>query len=202
MIPSTKYLFGKSSNAAHDGTMLVWDIAALLARPERKALTAGDLQSLWDDLAAADAQAAGKAMRRLAGHPEQAATLLGQKLKPTSASQERMVKLVADLDDTRPKIRENATKELKDLAELAEPALRACLAAKPTLEQRRRVELVLARLGEPITDPNKLRALRCVEVLSLLRAPEALDVLRTLATGADGAYETRAARAALGCLKR
>jgi WD40 repeat protein len=192
---------GTLVSAAHDGTVLLWDVATLIARPDLQALTAGDLQSLWDDLAAADAAIAGKAMRRLTGHPQQAAVLLGQKLKPVSPAKEMLAKLVADLDDARPKIREHATKQLKELADIAEPALRACLAAKPTLEQRRRVDLILARLGEPITDPNKLRVLRCVEVLIVMGTPEAIELLQTLAAGADGAYETREASATLKRMK-
>jgi WD40 repeat protein len=193
---------GTLVSAAHDGTVLLWDVATLMAKPEPRALTATDLQALWNDLAAADAEVAGKAMWRLADHPQQAAALLSQKLKPASTSQERLAKLMADLDDAQLKVRENASKELKDLAEMAEPALRKCLADMPTLEQRRRVELVLARLAQPISDPNKLRALRCVEVLALVRSPEAIDVLRALAAGADGAYETREARAVLKRMKQ
>jgi hypothetical protein len=72
-----------------------------------------------------------------------------------------------------------------------------CLAAKPTLEQQRRIEQLLARLGEPITDTAKLRALRCMEMLDVIRTPPAIALLQALAMGADGAYETRAAWAAL-----
>jgi hypothetical protein len=192
---------GTLVSAAHDGTVLLWDVASLVSRPEPKALAAAELQSLWDDLAGADAQVASKAMRRLADHPQQAAALLGRKLKPASASKEMLAKLVADLDDARLPIREIATTKLKELAEMAEPALRASLAGKQSLEQRRRVELVLDSLSEPITDTNKLRALRSVEVLIVIGTPEAIDLLRTLAAGADGAFETREARAALKRIK-
>ena len=46
---------GALISAAFDGTVLIWDVARLIAAPERKPLTAGELQSLWDNLAAADA---------------------------------------------------------------------------------------------------------------------------------------------------
>jgi len=187
---------GALISAARDGTVLIWDVARLIAAPKRKPLAADDLQSLWDDLAA-DAQAAGKAMRQLAAHPQQATGLLSQKLKPTSASKQLLAKLVADLDDNRFQVREIATKELMALAEIAEPILQACLAGKPTLEQRRRVELVLDSLGEPITNPNKLRTLRSIEVLSVIDRPEAIELLRALAAGADAARETLEARTAL-----
>ena len=139
--------------------MLLWEVASLIGRPKLPPLPVVELQSLWDDLATADAQTAGKALRRLAEHPHQAAALLGQKLKPAAAAKEMLAKHLIDLGDAQFKVRERAATELKKLGEMAEPALRACLAGKPALEQRRRVELILARLGEPITDPNKLRAL-------------------------------------------
>ena len=93
-----------------------------------------------------------------------------------------------------------ATAKLRELAEMAAGPL-ACAAAKPTLEQRRRIELVLDRLGEPMSNPNKLRALRCVEALIAIGTPEAIELLRILATGADAAYETREASEALKRIK-
>jgi hypothetical protein len=118
-------------------------------------------------------------------------------LAAAAASQQAIAQWVADLDDVRLKVREQATKELRQLGEIAEPALQACLAGKPSLEQRRRVELLLARLREPLTDGDKLRGLRAVEVLGWLATAEAAEVLRLLAAGADGAYRTREAKAAL-----
>jgi hypothetical protein len=133
----------------------------------------------------------------------QVPALLRENLQAASApAKEEIAKLVADLDDTRPKPREHASKVLGDLAEVAEPAMRARLAAKPSLEQRRRIELLLTRLGEPIADGAKLRALRAVELLELTATPEAVAVLQVLASGAEGAYVTREARAALRRMNR
>jgi hypothetical protein len=193
---------GALVSAAHDGTVLIWDVARLMVRPAPKPLAAGELVSLWSDLAAADAQVAGKAMRRLTGHPQLAAALLGKKLKPAAVSKAMLAKLVADPDDTQYEIREIASNKLAELAEMTEPTLRACLTATPTIEQRRRIELVLARLSEPITDANKLRVLRCVEVLVVMGTSEAIELLQTLAAGAEVAYETREARAALMRMKK
>jgi hypothetical protein len=104
---------------------------------------------------------------------------------------------VAELDDERFETREQATRKLEGLADMAEPALLACLAGAPTLEQRLRIERVLAQLSGPITDADKLRALRCVEVFEGIATPEAVELLQALTVGADGAYETLEARAAL-----
>jgi hypothetical protein len=189
-------------SAAHDGTVLVWDVARLTGAPAPKPLAVADLDSLWNDLAAPDAQTAAKAMQRLTGHPQQTVALLRQRLKPAAVSKERLAQLVADLDDARFDVRESATKELGHLAELAEPTLRACLSAKPTLEQKQRIQQILARLGEPVADANKLRALRCVEMLVIIGSSGAIELLQMVAAGADGADETRDARAVLKWLKR
>jgi WD40 repeat protein len=193
---------GTLVSAAQDGTVLAWDVARLVAAPALKALEAADLESLWNGLAAPDAQTAAHAMQRLTGHPEQAVALLRQRLKPAAVSKERLAQLVADLDDVRFDVREIATRELERLAELAEPTLRACLRAQPTLEQRQRVNQILARLGEPVNCRDKLRALRSVEMLVVIGTPGAIELLQTLAAGADGADETREARAVLKWIKR
>jgi WD40 repeat protein len=193
---------GTLVSAAYDGTMLVWDVASLTHKPAKKELSAEELKTLWDDLASPDAALAGKAMRRLIGS-QQAAALLRENLKAASSlPKEDIVKLVVELDDVRPKTRENASKILGELAELAEPGMRARLAAKPSLEQRRRIELLLTRLGEPLADGGKLRALRVVEILELTATPEAVAVLQMLADGAEAAHVTREARAALRRMKQ
>ncbi len=190
---------GTLVSAGHDGTMLVWDVAALIAKPPLADLAPGELITLWQQLASADAVAAGEAMRRLTAFPQQSAALLRDKLTPVAAvPKEKIAKLVDDLDAAQPKVRANATTELEKMAELAEPALRACLTAMPTLEQRMRAEKLLARLGEPLTDADKLRSLRAIEVLELLATAQSAQVLRTLASGADSALVTRQARRRCG----
>jgi WD40 repeat protein len=185
-------------SAGYEGTLVLWDLATLLHRPKSVPLTAADLSTLWDQLASPDAEDADRAIRRLLSHPHQATALLREQLKPVPpVSKEAIARLVADLDDSKIKVRTSATKELERLAELAEPALRACLAGTPTLEQRQRVEKLLTRLHEPLGPGDKLRALRAVEVLDVLGTPEAIEVLRILAGGAEQAHVTREARSAL-----
>jgi WD40 repeat protein len=184
-------------SAAHDGTVLVWDVHTLLDRPGKDGLSQDDLRILWKDLASPDTAAAGKALWRLASHPQHAVALLQQKLKPATVAKEEIARLIADLADGQFKTRETAANELAQLAEIAEPALRALLTAKPALEQRLRAEKLLERLRAPIADGWKLRALRAVEILAMAGTPEAIRVLRTLARGAEGAYVTVEARAAL-----
>jgi len=189
-------------SAAHDGTMFVWSVAALMATQEKQELSAGDLKRLWDTLTSPGAGNTREAMALLTDQPQRAAALFRDKLKATAVSEKEIARLLTDLGNKHFKIRENARKELAQLAELAEPALRALLKANPSLEQRARVEKLLARFREPIRDGDKLRALRAVELLELAGSLEAIDVLQTLADGAENAYVTREAQAALRRLNK
>ena len=75
--------------------------------------------------------------------------------------------------------------------------MRGALAAKPSLEARRRLEAITGRLRglwhKP--DPERLRTLRALE---LWGTAEAREVLSSLAKGAVGAPVTERAKAALG----
>ncbi len=189
---------GTLVSAGHDGSMVVWDIATLLAKPVVKDLTGGELEVLWKQLAASDAKVAGEAMHKLNGHPKQAVTLLASQLKPPQApANEAIAKFIAELDSENSKVREKAFQELTKMGEFAEPALRVGLAVTPSLEHRLRVVALLDRLKEPITDGGKLRALRSVEVLESAGTAEAIEVLRQLASGAENALVTRYAKGAL-----
>lgn len=120
-----------------DSTILLWDM--LLPAPKRKALAAKELESLWTDLADADAAKAWRAVWRLSDAPNEVLPLLRARLKPVPiVPANAMRKLVTDLDDNSFEIREPAVKRLKEFDLRAEPALRAALKAKPSLEQKKR----------------------------------------------------------------
>lgn len=69
--------------------------------------------------------------------------------------------LVTDLDNSEFAVREAATRELEELGETAEPALRKVLADKPSLEVRRRVEPIVKKLEDwPASSATALRAWR------------------------------------------
>jgi hypothetical protein len=166
------------------------------------ALTDKDLETLWTDLADADAEKAFKAMGKLIGAPAKATPYIKTHLKPVpSVDPQHLQQLVEDLGDAKFPVRDKATAELEKLAHLARPALEKRLAAKPTLEVRKRIEGLLAKLDGPVTRPDELRGLRAVEVLERIGSPEAKQVLEVIAAGAPGALVTEDARAAVGRLK-
>jgi hypothetical protein len=88
-------------------------------------------------------------------------------------------------------------RELEELGELAEAALRKMLAGKPSLEARRRAEELLEKLRGPLPAGERLRSLRAVEVLEHAGTESARELLTRLASGAPEARLTREAKGAL-----
>jgi hypothetical protein len=60
----------------------------------------------------------------------------------------------------------------------------------------------LQKLEGPITSPQRLQALRAVEVLEHIGSPEAIKVLEYLSQGAPGARLTQEAKASLDRLHK
>jgi hypothetical protein len=81
---------------------------------------------------------------------------------------------------------------------VAGPALRDGLAAKPSMEAKRRIERLLVRLAEPAVLSGKpLQIVRAVQVLEGIGNGDANQLLDDLARGAAGARITEEAAAAL-----
>jgi hypothetical protein len=193
------------ASGSHDYTALVWDVTGIC--PEGKwairTAAAGELNRLWTDLASADAVKAHRAVWTLAALGEPAARFLGGRLRPVSAVEpRRLTGLIAELNGDRFETRERASQQLEQLGELAGPALRQALEARPGLEAHRRLERLLAKLGGPVGLPEALRALRAVEALEHLGTGAARRLLATLAGGTADARLTQEAKAALRRLGR
>jgi WD40 repeat protein len=194
---------GRLISGSNDTTALVWDMGAVPASAVRvEKRSAKELDALWDRLAG-DAEKADEAMRELAASPAQAAELLGRSLKPVGKEQaERIARLVRDLDSDTFAERERASAALEELGEDAAEALRKALDDKPSPEVRRRAEELLGRLRGKAPSPERLRGLRAVQVLEWIGSPEARRTLKAVAEGPADAELTRAAKAALACLKK
>jgi RNA polymerase sigma factor (sigma-70 family) len=185
------------ASGSDDGTALVWEVFD----PGRPDPTEAELAAWWDDLAGEPVKAH-QAVGALAAARSMPA-FLAKRLTPVEAPDEqRLARLVADLDGERFQDREAATKELERWHLLAGPALHKGLANQPSLEARRRLEELLRRLEEPITSGGALRALRALEVLETLGTKEAREVLETLARGVTEARLTSEAKASLERLAR
>jgi WD40 repeat protein len=186
-----------------DTTALVWDMVPLYQqrRSAGAALTARQLDALWNDLGSRDSALAYRAIGGLAVDAERSVPLLKCKLGAVWDTPERIAGLIRDLDADEFTTREKALAELEKLGEAALPALRKCLDNKPTLEQRRRMELLLKKQPGEIETAGCLQTLRGIEVLDAVATVEARRVLETLAEGDTAAYVRREAKAALQRLR-
>ena len=174
-------------SAGADSTALIWDLAGYLdtQRSPASPLPDEELRSLWRQLADDDPEAADGAADRLAAVPQQAVAMLRRELPPAPpVDMARIGRLVAELESNQFAVRHQVTVELEKLRRLGEPSLLKRLTEKPSLEARQRIEQLLMKLDQPLTDPAQLRALRAVELLERISTAEARAALRTLADGA------------------
>jgi hypothetical protein len=189
-----------------DTTATVWD---LIGRRRGKAgagkpLSPAELEACWADLAADDGPRSHRAIGTLSRSPKEAAPFLRTRLRPAAAvNEERVARLIADLDSDVFETRENATRELDALEETAVRLYRKALDANPGAELRRRLLALVKKLAEAWRNPSpqRVRALRALEVLERARTPEARRVLEALAKGAAGAWLTVEANETLGRLR-
>jgi hypothetical protein len=89
-------------------------------------------------------------------------------------------------------VREQATRKLAELGELARTSMRTALADNPPVETRRRLEGLLGRLNQ--VTPLQLRTLRTIEILEGIGTPEALQVIDQLTQGNPDALATAESR--------
>jgi WD40 repeat protein len=181
-----------------DTTVLLWDVTGLRNKPNVVALSDGELQKNWHDVSEGDAAAAYRAIWTLTTVPHQALPLLREKLKPVPRiPEERLQRLLGDLDSDTFSVREKAVAEFESLGSAAEPFLRRELKANHTLECRRRVEQLLERLDRQPIPGISLAEWRALELLEHIGTADAKQLLAKLAAGAPGATLTEEAKAAL-----
>lgn len=186
-----------------DHIALVWDLfGQFTADRVGGDFTREESERLLADLADADARQAFRALQRLLTNPKQAVALLKERVQRIAVVKPTKIdRLVADLGNEKFAVRENATSQLRELGDLAEPALCAALTGKPSPEMRRRVEGLLTQL-DASPSPALLRGVRGIEVLERIGTPDARTLLQTLANGAPGARLTREAQASLARLEK
>jgi RNA polymerase sigma factor (sigma-70 family) len=181
-----------------DSTILLWD-ATLRAGARGGQLTPAQAETRWSELAGDNASRANAAFWALVDDPERSVLLFMERLKPTLAPRPEVTQpLLRDLDGDSFKLREAATKKLEELGELAEPALRVALKAKPSLETERRIQGLLEKLSA--SGPLKgegLRAVRAVRILERIGTREARAMLERLGQGLESASLTVTAKDSL-----
>jgi hypothetical protein len=186
-----------------DTTALVWDVQDQKAGPVRRELDAAAADACWSDLTAQDAVKAWQAIRQLSASPQQAVALVKLHVQPAPPLDGAKVQeLLARLESSKYKERQEAIAELFQLGERVLPPLEKVLANHPPLETRKRVEELVERLtGLPLT-AKQVQGLRAVEVLQRADTAQARKMLEHLAAGAPGAQVTVSAQAALARTRR
>jgi RNA polymerase sigma factor (sigma-70 family) len=182
-----------------DKTAHVWDVSRITSRRRKPAeRSSADLEADWKGLAG-DVAAGYAALGRLVSSPQSAVAFLAKQLQNTKhPDTKRIERLIADLDDERFQVREQASKELEELAEYAAPALRKALGRKPSLEVKRWLEALLHRLnGGGSLSAETVRHIRAVEALEAIGNPEARQLLDKLAAGPSEMRLTQEAQAAV-----
>jgi hypothetical protein len=184
-----------------DTTILIWDVRRFAAAPAAVPLPVKEFERCWADLAAREGGRAFAAVRRLLASPGSAVTLLRERLAWGDPAPEAK-RLLADLGSDVFRVREKAAAALEALGESARPFLTQALKdPKLILEQRRRIEKALSRLGAPFTSPAGVRLLRAMEVLERVGSREAVALLRQMGGGTADDPVTREARHTLERLR-
>lgn len=154
---------------------------------------------LWEALTAAKAEHAYGAIRHLLGHPEKAAAFLKERMKLPVAPDSAWVKdKLAGLDAPQFRDREKATADLAGAGELVLASMRD--ARKTGSEEAQARLKALIEKAEVLT-PDKLRAIRCCEVLEGLGTSDATALLETWARAAPGTTLVREAQGSLERIK-
>ncbi len=172
------------ASGSNDHTILVWENAsAPAAQQARQHASTRQLQRWWTDLGG-PAPAAYQALSKLLTHRTQTVEWIRARLKPAPAVDgQRIAALVQDLDSAQYLQRQQATVTLEGMGELAESALRQALQGNPTLERKRRLELLLAKVENAVPSPEQLTALRAVAALEWIDSLESRQLLASLADG-------------------
>jgi WD40 repeat protein len=195
-------------SASLDNTLLVWSARELKHREPLFAgkLTRQDLDQLWSDLGRLDGSQAYDAVLVLTRLGEAAVPYFKEQIGELKFVDTKMLQQwIADLDSPKYPARAKAMTALKLLGHQAETALRDALTKNPSLELRRRIEILLKELNE--ADSSKavtaqLRLLRMCEVLERVGSPAAQAVLQSIAHANWPQRITSSAQEALARLAR
>jgi WD40 repeat protein len=184
-----------------DNVVYLWDVIGLGGEATGKTATEAELAQWWADLAHADARRAGAAIVSFLRVSEQCVKAVSARLQPVEPlDQRRLAQLLANLDADNFVVRQSASDALSQLGDRIEENLRTELKRKVSQEVRRRIEELLRKLDAGLLPPGTLQALRAIEVLERIGTRDARCYLERLAKGAPEAWETRAAKSAVGRL--
>jgi WD40 repeat protein len=182
-----------------ESTATVWNVADIVNRPRasQERVSAKDLESWWISLADADAKVGYAAVWKFAASGDAAVEFLENALRRPAADAAKIQRLIAELDDTKYPVRELAMRELAVLGDEAVGPLREARKGKPSAEQVKRIDDLLAKLAGPRPSPERLRVSRGIAVLEQIGGAKARAALEALADPKNTPLLVQEARAAL-----
>ncbi|GIW79382.1 MAG: hypothetical protein KatS3mg105_1189 [Gemmatales bacterium] len=185
------------ASSGKDTTILIWSVYTRDARQTIVPLDRNTFASLWKELAHPDAEKAFTAMCQLATSPIQATPLVKEHVLRLTPPVEDIHRWIGELQHPQLAIREQATRELEQLGFLVEPYLIQAQEKMTSLEGKRRMDQLLAKLHERVPAPVALHALRGIEVLEIAGIPEARQALAAVARSKPESRLTAEANAAV-----
>jgi hypothetical protein len=190
---------GKRLACSVAASVLLWDVSPNARKYAKRSasLSPEKLEQLWSDMASRDGGRAARAVWELVDAPGPAVDFLTKRLPPLMLDPKRVEQWIKDLQAVRYVTRARAQYELARLDEAARPWLEKHLEGGPSVEMRRRLELLLQPLDGPLPSSEKMRLLRSVEVLQHIGTEEAIRLLERLASGDAGVWLTGHAKATL-----
>ena len=190
------------ATASNDRSALIWEFAPGKSAPVvAQPITIERFESLWNDLASAEAITAFQAQSALAAEMESALPLLEQRvakiLQPSQNA--RILELIAELDSDEYMVRERATAELIRFREIAVDELNEALQETHSAEVRHRISRILSTPEDiPRFTPEETnRALRVIDLLARDGSDKSISLLRTIADGFPSRDVMRTAKWAL-----
>lgn len=183
-------------SCGEDAQIYLWSL-----RPSAQRDAKSTLDAQWLALAEEPATAY-RALWAMSEAKDAVDFLCGKLVPVKPVVDERLRRLIADLDSDTFAVRDKATKDLAEIGERAAPAMRAALRNKPSLETRKRLENLLQRVERKTLSTDELRLVRAIDVLERQNTAAARELLKALAAGAAEALPTTTASTALKRLEQ
>jgi WD40 repeat protein len=182
------------------GSMLVCDATGMATEAGKIAaleLTPAEADRYWKELTSDDGPRSQCARWSMVAGGEVTVKMLQRSLRRVDPLDEKHVAaLIAGLDSSSFKERQQSLQMLEKM-ELARSALEVALQRNPSLEVKRRIELILAKHDASPLDMESKHAMRGVLLLEQIGTLPARQHLQTLASGAAASLLTQEAQAAL-----
>lgn len=192
-------------SASSDCNALHWDVPGLDGKGKLPELTLGlqELENAWLTLTTEETARGHEAMWRCIASAKQAVPLLTKKLYYLDPA--RVNKLFKDLDSPHYPTRIAAVTELTHYGRWMEGRYDAAMANPPSLEYKRRVEVLKEKLSggnSPSLVQERLRVRRIMLMCEQAGGPDAIEALRKLAERGPEEEIRAEAKASLQRLKK